>query len=451
MAKPRGHQNTSSKKACTSFRDKISNLPVDLILKILYFLSSKQVVQTSVLSKRWVLLWTLVPSLNLQDNNGGRFDKQARRKFVHFVDRVLFLKKSASVEKFSLNCQPIYGQSCINKWICTAMEQGLQEVDISVTEISKEYLVKLPCGLFLMKTLKILKLHRGIMVDVPVSVCLPSLKILHLLLVKYASAESISCFVSGCPSLEELHIDVRISPVNMMNLNISIPTLITLYLSLQYAFEKEPHAENFEINASALKNLIYLIYIIYTSSVSMHKQYFVENFPCIREANICVPEFYRTEILKAVSGVECLTLTWKQDFFDLVLEYNFCPLFANLTRLELRGVMNWRLLLLFLENSPKLETLVADYKIFRRDGRPRWRELKPVKCFLSSLSRVCFEDFIGLEEQVNMVEYFLMNARVLRIMEIYSRSELSSKSKHCFIKKLSKVPRSSETCQLSFK
>ncbi|XVF78341.1 hypothetical protein PTKIN_Ptkin14bG0124600 [Pterospermum kingtungense] len=408
MAKSRRHQNTSSKKACTSCSDKISNLSDDLILKILYFLSSKQVVQTSVLSKRWVLLWTLVPTLNLQDSYRSIFDQQDRMKFVHFVDRVLFLKKSASVEKFSLNCQPIYGQSCINKWICTAVEQGLREVDISVTEISKEYLVKLPSGLFLMKTLKILKLHGGIMVDVLVSVCLPSLKILHLLRVKYANAESISCFISGCPSLEKLHIDVRISPDNMMNFNISVPTLITLYLSLEYAFEEEPHAENFEINAPALKNLIY---IIYTSSVSMHKQYFVENFPCIREANICVPEFYRTEILKAVSGVGCLRLTWNQDFFDLVLEYNFCPLFANLTRLELRGVMNWRLLLLFLENSPKLETLVADYKIFRRDGRPRWGEPKPVvKCFLSSLSRVCFEDFRGLEEQVKMVEYFLMNA-----------------------------------------
>ncbi|XVF78343.1 hypothetical protein PTKIN_Ptkin14bG0124600 [Pterospermum kingtungense] len=316
MAKSRRHQNTSSKKACTSCSDKISNLSDDLILKILYFLSSKQVVQTSVLSKRWVLLWTLVPTLNLQDSYRSIFDQQDRMKFVHFVDRVLFLKKSASVEKFSLNCQPIYGQSCINKWICTAVEQGLREVDISVTEISKEYLVKLPSGLFLMKTLKILKLHGGIMVDVLVSVCLPSLKILHLLRVKYANAESISCFISGCPSLEKLHIDVRISPDNMMNFNISVPTLITLYLSLEYAFEEEPHAENFEINAPALKNLIY---IIYTSSVSMHKQYFVENFPCIREANICVPEFYRTEILKAVSGVGCLRLTWNQDFFDLVL------------------------------------------------------------------------------------------------------------------------------------
>ena len=80
----------------------------------------------------------------------------------------------------------------------------------------------------------------------------------------------------------------------------------------------------------------------------------------------------------------------------------------------------------------------------------RWTQPKQVPgCFLSSLTRVCFEKFEGLEDELKMVEYFLKNARVLRTMEIYT-SDLSSDSKLCLLKKLSMFRRSSETCQLSF-
>ncbi|XVF78324.1 hypothetical protein PTKIN_Ptkin14bG0123000 [Pterospermum kingtungense] len=438
--------SSKGQEASPDAGDKISNFPDYLIHQILSFLPTKQAVETSVLSKRWVRLWTLVPNLDLDDSDLCPSDEQAKMKFENFVFRVLLLNKAGSVEKFRLNCNGIYGHLFIQTWICSAIERDLQEVDISVPEIANEDLVELPSDLFFLKTLKILKLHGEIMVDVPGSVCLPSLKILHLCEVKYANVESIRCFILACPKLEELLIGTTLSPENMVNLNISTPTLNTLYLRLNYFFSDEAPEKKININAPALKYLDFNSWGLVDA-----KQYFVENFPCIREANISVPvpdQFYRSQLLKAVSGVKCLRLTWMMpdDFVDIVPEHDF-PLFVNLTRLELRGSMSW--VPQFLDHSPKLETLVLRNVRTCTIGGCGWRWPSVPTCVLSSLSRVCFENFEGSEEEVEMIEYFLKNARVLSTVEIYT-SDLSSDSKLCLLKRLSRFPRSSETCQLSF-
>ncbi|XVF78322.1 hypothetical protein PTKIN_Ptkin14bG0122800 [Pterospermum kingtungense] len=370
------------------------------------------------------------------------FDEEARMKFAHFVYRVLLLNKADSVKKFRLNCNENYGQFCINTWICSAIERGLQEVDICISEEAEEEdIVKLPSDLFLTKTLKVLKLRGGIMFDVPSSVSLPSLKILHLLRVNYANGESILSFISGCLSLEELSIDIRIRPQTMVNFNISIPTLKSLSLTLYYDFHDRPHEEEVEINASALE------YLHYSSSGFTPKQYYVENFPCMIEADISFPDCHKTQLFRALNRVKFLRLVWHRNFWRPAR--NSFPFFVNLNELELHGAINWLVVSLFLQNSPKLETLLVHDKMFVRNGGCKWTQPRPVPtCFLSSLSMVCYKDFEGLDDELKMVEYFLKKARVLRTMEIYTIN-LSSDSKRCFLKKLSMFQKSSKTCQLS--
>ncbi|XVF78321.1 hypothetical protein PTKIN_Ptkin14bG0122700 [Pterospermum kingtungense] len=382
----------ASLKACRSCNnDRISNLPDALIRRILSFLPTKQAVATSVLSNRWVWLWTLVPTLYLEDSNRSGIDEQAKMKFVHFVYRVLLLNKAASLEKFRLNCNQIYGQSFINTWIRSAIDRDLQEVDILVSEIANDDLVKIPSGLFLMKTLKVLKLHGGIMVDVTVSVCLPSLRTLHLLHVNYANVESVRWIISGCVSLEELRIDAKNSKKNTVNFIISSPTLNSLSLSFSFFV-----GVKIEISAPALKYLNF-------KSLSLIKphSFKVENFPCLIEANIYFVFWPGIQLFTALNAAKYLKLVGD----PASLGRNASPLFVNLTKLELSGVLNWPVVSFLLERSPKLETLVVHRGVFR-DGH-RWTQPKKVPtCFLSSLSRACFENFEGLEEELKMVEYF---------------------------------------------
>lgn len=52
--------------------DRISRLPDELIHKIFSFLDAKQAVRTSILSKRWKLVWTTLPFLTFH-TSGDKF------------------------------------------------------------------------------------------------------------------------------------------------------------------------------------------------------------------------------------------------------------------------------------------------------------------------------------------------------------------------------------------
>ncbi|OMO80261.1 hypothetical protein CCACVL1_13046 [Corchorus capsularis] len=186
--------------------DRISNLPDALLHQILSFLPTKTVVATSVLSKRWVSVWTSVPALDFQDSDICRSCPEAMMNFMEFVYNTFLLNKSGSIERFRLHCNLSYGLSCVNKWICFTVNRGmqLQEVDIAVSKAREDededsLLLKLPSGFFLMKTLKILKLEGDIMFDFRGPISLPSLKILHLRCVNYAT-NTIDSLVWVCGS-----------------------------------------------------------------------------------------------------------------------------------------------------------------------------------------------------------------------------------------------------------
>ncbi|XP_056860508.1 probable FBD-associated F-box protein At1g32375 isoform X2 [Raphanus sativus] len=77
--------------SCRSVMDRISQLPEHLLLRILSLLpSTKDVVDTMVLSKRWQFLWTLVPRLVYD----GIHQNTTKETFSKFVDRSLLLHEA---------------------------------------------------------------------------------------------------------------------------------------------------------------------------------------------------------------------------------------------------------------------------------------------------------------------------------------------------------------------
>ncbi|CAN1264702.1 F-box/FBD/LRR-repeat protein At3g52680 [Linum perenne] len=98
MKKKRG-KSTAIPVAAGEAEDRISELPDEILHKILWNVtSSKQVTKTSVLSRRWQSLWGTYPDVEFdKEEYGGRHGSIITAAFHKFVD--------ASIEKFALNGQ----------------------------------------------------------------------------------------------------------------------------------------------------------------------------------------------------------------------------------------------------------------------------------------------------------------------------------------------------------
>ncbi|KAK9041598.1 hypothetical protein V6N11_016691 [Hibiscus sabdariffa] len=172
--------------------DRISRLPDVLIQHILSFLSTKEAMTTSVLSKRWLWVWTSVPIIDLQDTPSCRTDLNIRFRFGQFVTRVLILNKMASLDKFCLKFNLVDHPSHVTTWFRDAVSRDVKELDITIHGTQIFPFLKLPFALFTARTLQVLKLSQGVELHVPGPVSLPCLKVLHLVWIKYMNDESVS-------------------------------------------------------------------------------------------------------------------------------------------------------------------------------------------------------------------------------------------------------------------
>ncbi|XVE80154.1 hypothetical protein DITRI_Ditri14bG0116700 [Diplodiscus trichospermus] len=105
-----------------------------------------------------------------------------------------------------------------------AVARDVKELDITIHGMGDSQLLKLPCSLFIEKSLTILKLKHGIELDVSAIVSLPCFKVLHLVWIKFTNDESFSRLFFACPVLQEL-LPQKLDYDNALKFNISIPTL----------------------------------------------------------------------------------------------------------------------------------------------------------------------------------------------------------------------------------
>ncbi|XP_038904992.1 F-box/LRR-repeat protein At3g03360-like [Benincasa hispida] len=194
--------------------DLISELPDPILQHILSFLPIKQIVQATILSKRWSHLWFTFPSFEF-DTNFFQFEpnlletKQSaenkRLQLINFVEQTL--KQLKCLRKFTLHTDFPGPNSAtvVDQWIDYVLKNGVGELEIVVTvENGKRY--NLPQRVFANQSLTVLTVG-----DCKLCPPFEGLKLLSMkrvsLLGVFAEDEIVKRLVSNCPLIEHIKLN----------------------------------------------------------------------------------------------------------------------------------------------------------------------------------------------------------------------------------------------------
>ncbi|XP_052723054.1 F-box/LRR-repeat protein At4g14103-like [Vigna angularis] len=185
--------------------DLISSLSDEIICYILFFLKSREVVATSVLSKRWNLLWRSVSSLDFDTDEYFSLLKCEKdiRTFYNSVCSFLAARGDQPFYRFRLRC---YFSMYIFKSIRTLIQNAVSESDrVQILDLKCDPDIVIPSVVFSFRTLVTLKLEYITVEDISF-VDLPLFKILHLNYINSPIEIDLSQLLSGCPNLEDLKV-----------------------------------------------------------------------------------------------------------------------------------------------------------------------------------------------------------------------------------------------------
>ncbi|KAJ4893310.1 FBD domain family [Raphanus sativus] len=199
--------------------DRISELHDDLLLKILSQVPTKKAVTTMVLSKRWGLVWTMVPKLKYKDTR-----KEGDKSVWCLINKSLQLHKACVLESLCIQVNHQFSKAeDVGKCVSYAVDHCVRELSLDISSLSQ--IVLLPPNVYASKTLVelILAGHR-LVVDVPSLPCLPSLQKLILICVMYKDQNSHVRLLENCPALR--HLDVlRDMSDNVSRFIVKVPSL----------------------------------------------------------------------------------------------------------------------------------------------------------------------------------------------------------------------------------
>ncbi|KAJ6297547.1 hypothetical protein OIU78_023162 [Salix suchowensis] len=111
----------------------LNDLSQDILLHILSFLPTLESITTSLISKKWKYLWSLVPSLNFSYIHFPIYKSffTTRQFFSEFVDRTLILRPHLPLQKFRLEFiyEDRYGCH-VDSWVRYAIRNRVSELDL---------------------------------------------------------------------------------------------------------------------------------------------------------------------------------------------------------------------------------------------------------------------------------------------------------------------------------
>ncbi|KAF3502357.1 hypothetical protein F2Q69_00040406 [Brassica cretica] len=178
----------------------ISDLPDQMLLEILSWLPTTEVVATMLLSKQWKFLWKQVPKLyyNYSEHEG--------RDFSEFVSRSLQSQVAPSFKSLKLSVSPYCDSRDVKNWIDLAVSRFVLELEIDLTAAQNPMITALPKSMYTCGTLSCLRLKALVLDDIPEDypICLLSLNYLYLSVSIQVSADKfIGKLSAGAPLLNK--------------------------------------------------------------------------------------------------------------------------------------------------------------------------------------------------------------------------------------------------------
>lgn len=221
-------------------RDRLSELPDDLLHRILRFLDTRQVVtELSCLSRRWRYLWATLPFITL------RSGYNVSEKFGNLL--LLLRDGTVPLRTFCLHSCYWKNFEYERRWLRHALTRGLCVLELN---LSSRDCFQLPECVFSCTTLEEFNLLATTAMEsiAPRSVCLPWLKKLHLHFVHFVDPSVAEKINSGCPALEDLSLSecflgsfkilsdtlkiLSISNCHYEEIHVSAPNLCSLRLTV---------------------------------------------------------------------------------------------------------------------------------------------------------------------------------------------------------------------------
>ncbi|XP_019090809.1 PREDICTED: putative F-box/FBD/LRR-repeat protein At4g00315 [Camelina sativa] len=438
--------------------DKISQLPDDVLVKVLSFLPTKDAASTSILSKRWEFLWMWLPKL---DYDYSDYSVSQGRSLQRFIDLNLPLHQAPIMEslrlKFSHGAVGSIKPEDIEKWLSVAFHFCVLELSLELSSFARRK-PKLPSSLYVSKSLVILKLEDEVLVEVHRMVCLPCLKTLTLRRVTYSAENSLHRLLSNCPVLEDLFVE-RDNTDNLGKLTVIVKSLQRLTLKMS----SPCYLDGIMIDTPSLKYLEVTDERLESDSDdesdsdSPRFSYSFGDMPKLEEAGFVLTFQNIKKFFTKITSVKrlslCLGVYTEEAFYHEGIVFN------QLEHLKICSCdSSWSILLArLLKDSPNLREIEANL-IYHHPDRlvdlpNNWdRQLNNCvpRCLLSSVETFKWIDMYGLRNQMDVAKYILRNARCLKTATILFAPCYHQETLDEMIQDLSLSFRGSATCQLLF-
>ncbi|XP_058756149.1 F-box/FBD/LRR-repeat protein At3g14710-like [Vicia villosa] len=408
------HANKPSKmQKFNQGEDIISKLPDDIIVHILSFLSYKDAIRTSVLSQRWIYMWTYLTTLYLKDKATIRASYQIKTSFINFVCRLLHRLNASSISKFYLSLSEKYDPYIFSELTSLVSNQKVKEIClISLQECN------ISCyPIFKCQSLEKLVLCLGLsIIQFPSFVCLSSLTVLRLTSIR--DPMKITCYSSN--QSKELTLKFPVLKdyyscdciwLGVKRVTIEAPLLEEVKIVRQWFMTSNVSQAEIEIRASSITEYSYSSYIS-SETTLLNAAHIADASISLSDSNVeKTGEQMQIFVRKLfnINNLKCLRV-----FLDLAPMKHYLAgihTFEVLTYLHLYHPVTIKNLLVLLLKSPCLETLVLQRVIDSKTEPPNFAMVP--ECFLSTLKVVRLEKFAGAEQEFSFANFVMEKSQFL--------------------------------------